>query len=204
MPRATTAACDVMPPCAVRTPFAWIRPWMSSGVVSQRTRITASPALPRSAARVGVEHDLAAGGARRGVQPAGRDLELGVRVEPRMEELVELRRVDPRDRLLPVDQPLAGHVDGALDRRRRRPLRRARLEEVEPSLLDRELDVLHVAVVALERRHRLEELVVRLGQPSAHLLERLRRADAGDDVLALSVDEVLAVRRPARRSTGRA
>ena len=50
MPRATTAACDVMPPCAVRTPFAWISPWMSSGVVSQRTRITGSPALPCSSA----------------------------------------------------------------------------------------------------------------------------------------------------------
>ena len=50
IPRATTAACDVIPPCAVRTPRAWIRPWMSSGVVSQRTRITSSPALPRASA----------------------------------------------------------------------------------------------------------------------------------------------------------
>ena len=43
MPRATTAACEVMPPCAVRMPCAAIIPWMSSGVVSQRTRITSSP-----------------------------------------------------------------------------------------------------------------------------------------------------------------
>ncbi len=50
MPRATTAACEVMPPCAVSTPLAWIIPWMSSGVVSQPTRMTASPALPRSSA----------------------------------------------------------------------------------------------------------------------------------------------------------
>ena len=50
IPRATTAACEVMPPCAVRMPFAWSRPWMSSGVVSQRTRITSSPAWPRSSA----------------------------------------------------------------------------------------------------------------------------------------------------------
>ena len=42
IPRATTAACEVMPPCAVSTPAASISPWMSSGVVSQRTRITAS------------------------------------------------------------------------------------------------------------------------------------------------------------------
>ena len=50
IPRATTAACEVMPPWAVRIPCAAIIPWMSSGVVSQRTRITASPAPPRWAA----------------------------------------------------------------------------------------------------------------------------------------------------------
>ena len=51
IPRATTAACEVIPPCAVRTPREWISPWMSSGVVSQRTRMTSSPALPFSSAR---------------------------------------------------------------------------------------------------------------------------------------------------------
>src|SRR6266550_4689238 len=49
MPRATTAACEVMPPCAVRIPCAAIMPWMSSGEVSQPTRITASVS-PRCAA----------------------------------------------------------------------------------------------------------------------------------------------------------
>ena len=43
--------------------------------------------------------------------------------------------------------------------------------------------------------------VVRLGQDLAHLLDRLRRADAGDDVLALRVDEELAV--DARLAGGR-
>ena len=142
---------------------------------------------------VGVEDDLAARGAGRRVEPARGDLELGALVEPRMEKLVELRRVDPRDRLFLVDQAFAGHVDGRLDRGGGGALRRARLQEVELALLDGELDVLHVAVVPLERRHRLEELVVRLGQVLAHLGERLRRADARDDVLALRVDEVLAV-----------
>ncbi len=115
---------------------------------------------------VGVEHDLPGRGAGRGVEALRGDLELGVRVEARMEELVELCRVDPGHRLVPLDQPFSGHVDGALDRGRRRPLRGARLQEVELPLLDGELDVLHVAVVALERAHRLEELVVRLRQPS--------------------------------------
>ena len=64
IPRATTAACDVMPPCAVSTPRAWMSPWMSSGVVSQRTRIDVLAGLAALLGRVGVEHDRAGGGAR--------------------------------------------------------------------------------------------------------------------------------------------
>ena len=77
---------------------------------------------------VGVEDDLAASGAGRGVEALRRDLELGVRVEARMQELVELARVDPGDGLFPLDQALRRHVDRALDRGRRRPLRGARLQ----------------------------------------------------------------------------
>ena len=50
MPRATTAACDVMPPSAVRMPRAACMPWMSSGEVSRRTRITSTPCAARSSA----------------------------------------------------------------------------------------------------------------------------------------------------------
>ena len=41
MPGATRAAWLVMPPRAVRMPRAACMPWMSSGLVSVRTRITA-------------------------------------------------------------------------------------------------------------------------------------------------------------------
>ncbi|MNY08035.1 hypothetical protein D3C86_1408640 [compost metagenome] len=50
MPRATTAAWLVMPPRLVSTPWAWIMPWMSSGQVSTRTRMTFSPSFPRRSA----------------------------------------------------------------------------------------------------------------------------------------------------------
>ena len=92
------------------------------------------------------------------------------------------------------DEPLLHHLERDPERRRGRPLRRAGLQDVELPLLDRELDVLHVAVVALQRVHRRLELGVRAGQDLFELLERLRRADAGDDVLALRVEEELAVR----------
>ena len=71
-------------------------------------------------------------------------------------------------------------------------------------VLDRELDVLHVAVVLLEAAHRLEQLRVRLRQQLAHALDRLGRADAGDDVLALRVLQELAVETAlARRGVAR-
>ena len=44
MPRATTAACEVLPPRLVRMPAAAIMPSRSSGFVSRRTRMTLSPA----------------------------------------------------------------------------------------------------------------------------------------------------------------
>ena len=50
MPRATTAACEVLPPRLVRTPCAAIMPARSSGLVSRRTRITCSPACAHSTA----------------------------------------------------------------------------------------------------------------------------------------------------------
>ncbi len=50
MPRATTAAWLVMPPRVVRMPWAACMPWMSSGLVSMRTRITASPLPARISA----------------------------------------------------------------------------------------------------------------------------------------------------------
>src|SRR5436853_419320 len=125
MPRATTAACDAWPPRAVRMPSATCMPWMSSGDVSTRTRITLRPAAAAS---------------------------------------------------------------------------------------DRELEVLHVAVVALEETRRLLELreaarhrllerrifarallladsLRRRPRDRRPLGELLRRANAGDDVLALRVAE---------------
>ena len=50
MPRATTAACEVMPPRVVTMPSAACMPWMSSGVVSTRTRIDLRPAWRKACA----------------------------------------------------------------------------------------------------------------------------------------------------------
>ena len=142
--------------------------------------------------RVGVEHDRARRGTRRRVQPRCRDVDLRSRVDHRVQQLVELVRVDARHRLLARDQPLVDHLDGDAQGGRGGALAGARLQEEERALLDRELDVLHLPVVRLEPPKRLDEAVERLRHPLAHRLDRLGRADAGDDVLALRVREELA------------
>ena len=160
----------------------------------------------------GREHDAAARGARRGREAAPDGLGALERhgVELRVEERVEVAGVDHEDGLLLGAHSLVHEVAGDLERGARRALAVARLEHVELLVLDRELHVLHVAVVLLERRADLLELLERLGHHLGHLRDRHRRADAGDDVLALGVHEelahelLLAARRVAREGDARA
>ncbi len=180
---------------------------VAHAVVVVRRRLPADEdhALPRRAAPLGggrVEDDLPRGRPRRGVQTGSDDVVVGVRVEHRVEQLLELARFDPRDRLLAGDQALVDHVHRGLERGRGRPLRRAGLEQVQRPLLDRELDVLHVAVVLLEPPVVSWSCVERLRQQLAHPRDRLGRPDPGDDVLALGVDEELAEEARPRRSRG--
>ena len=110
-----------------------------------------------------------------------------------MQQLVELGRVDAADRLRAGDQPLADHRDRRFDCRGGCALGRARLQEVQASVLDRELDVLDIAVVALQSLHRCDELLECLGHQLAQPRDRLRRADSRDDILSLGIQQELAV-----------
>ena len=58
----------------------------------------------------------------------------------------------------------------------------------------RELDVLHLLVVRLELLPDLEQLVVDLGHFVLEPADRFRRADSGNHVFALGVDQVVAVK----------
>ncbi len=119
-----------------------------------------------------------------------------------VQQLVERGGCDPVDRLLAADQPVLRHLDGDAERGGGGALARAGLQHVQRVLLDRELDVLHVAVVPLQRvaypqqlgiglrQHHLHRQLVR---PGAGLRHRLRGAYAGDHVLALGVHQILAV-----------
>ena len=61
-------------------------------------------------------------------------------------------------------------------------------------LLDRELGVLHVPVVALQRPQDLHSSAWASGIQSRQLGQVARRAHAGDDVLALRVEQEVAAR----------
>ena len=91
------------------------------------------------------------------------------------------------------DRALRDHVDGDLHGGRRGPLGRARLEHVQLAALDRELEVLDVAVVALQLLPDALELVVHRRHVALELADLGRRADARHHVLALGVGQVLAV-----------
>ena len=157
---------------------------MSSGVVSR---------LPTLLGGVCVEDDRAGCGSRRRIEAARGDLELRLGVDHRMQQLVELPGIDARDSLLAGDEPFVHHLRRRAERSGRRSLAGTGLEKIELALLDRELDVLNIAVVRLEPVERLDQLLERLGHRLAHPVDGLRRTDPGHDVLSLGVQEELAV-----------
>ena len=100
MPRATTAACEVMPPRVVKIPSAACMPWMSSGEVSTRTRMTLRPWLLSSSASSEENTISPLRRAGRGRQAGGEDLALGFGIDGRMQQLIERRGIDARHRFL--------------------------------------------------------------------------------------------------------
>ena len=92
-----------------------------------------------------------------------------------------------------ADHALVDHVGGDADGRGGGPLGGAGLEHVQAATLDRELQVLDVAVVLLELLADGHEVVVDLRPELAHLGDLDGRPDAGHDVLALRVGQELAL-----------
>ena len=142
---------------------------------------------------VGVEDGLADGRAGGGVHALRDQRALGLLVEAREHQLRELGTGHAAGRLVGVDQALVGHVPADPERRLRGALADAGLEHPELAALDGELDVAHVVVVLLQRRHDREQLVVRRLVDLLHVGQGDRVANAGDDVLALRVLQVVAV-----------
>ena len=107
MPRATTAAWLVMPPRAVRMPSAATMPWISSGLVSLRTRSTSWPSLFSRSASSAVKTISPVAAPGEAGRPRAIERARRIGIERRMQELVERGRLDAADRLLARDQAFA-------------------------------------------------------------------------------------------------
>ena len=194
MPRATSAAWDALPPSEVRIPRAAWKPATSSASVNGRTRMTSRPCAAAATASSAVNTTSPFAAPGDAATPRAKHLEARIGIEGRMQQRVQRAGVDRRERALGRQQTLVDGVDREADRGLRGALRAAGLQHVQAAALDGELDVLHVAVVGLERAQDAQQLRVGLRQVLGQLVQRARRAHAGDDVLALRVEQEVAAR----------
>ena len=110
-----------------------------------------------------------------------------------MQQLIQTVGIDSHYGRLLIDQPFADHLDCDPHGGGGRPLTAPRLEHVQRALFDGEFDVLDVFVMLLKPLANLDQLLVALGENAVELIDRLGRANAGNDVFALGVDQILAV-----------
>ena len=143
------------------------------------------------------EDDLAARGAGNGVDALddktffeGSDLG---RVDHREENAFDIGSLDPLDGLLFGDELFFDKINGNLECGDGASLAGAALQHVQLAFLDGELEVLHVLVMLLELLAHIEELLVSLWILFLEIRELDGSADTGDDILALGVDEIIAV-----------
>ena len=154
---------------------------------------------------IGIEHHRSAGRAGRCRQAARDDVPVGIRVQRRVQQLIQRRRFNPGHRGAAVDQAFIRHVHGNLHRRRRRALAATGLQHPQLAALHGEFDVLHVLVVIFQPLADRIEFAVNLGHDLFHRRQGrsglflaangqpLRRANTGNDILALGIDEVFPV-----------
>ena len=202
MPTATTAACEVRPPREVTMPSAAYMPATSSGDVSARTRITGLPSLASSTARSGSNTACPTAPPGEAGRPRARRRPLATarsRSSGSSAGRKSLRSSHGGTRSSEVSRSMTCSRTRSTATRtaaRGRPLARARLQEIELALLDGELDVLHVLVMALEAAGDGQQLVVDRGHPALEVVDVLRGADARHHVLALGVGQELGVEVP--------
>ena len=122
-----------------------------------------------------------------------------------MQQLIERGGLHTQNRFLTRDQAFVGHVDCDFQRGLCGALAVARLQHPQLAALDGEFEILHVAVMRLQQVRDAREFLVDLGERGFHrgfvrlrrdprdFRDVLRRANARHNVLALRVDQELAV-----------
>ena len=109
-----------------------------------------------------------------------------------MQQLIQALCLDAHDCLRRRNLALIDQIAGNLDCRVCGALAVAGLEEVQLALLNGELHILHIAIMVFQLVRDFHKLCIALRQVLRKAGDRLRGADACDDVLALCVNEVLA------------
>ena len=143
---------------------------------------------------LGAEHNAAAGRSRRSSQALADGLSGLQRggVELGMQQGVELLGLHAQHGFTLGDDALVHQVAGDLQGSLGGTLAVTGLQHEQLAVLDGELHILHIAVVALQTVGDSDELVVNVGHLLMQLADWGRSTDAGDDVLALGIDQVLA------------
>ena len=114
-------------------------------------------------------------------------------IEHRVQQLIELLRLHAADGFLLADQAFGYHLYGNANSGGTGTLSVAGLQHVQGAVFDGEFEVLHVAVMFFQARSDLSQLLVGLGHDLFEIGNRLRSTNAGDDVLALRVDQKFAI-----------
>ena len=190
MPRATTAACDVLPPWLVRMPRAAIIPGRSSGVVSLRTSTVGPVAATAASLLSTIAPTAAPGDAGTPVTITGSSPDGANAGNMSWDSWAPVTRAQG---LVEVDEALVDELAGDDERGGRRALAHPGLQHPELAALDGELDVAQVAVVLLERAQVVPQLVEAVLVAPFEVGQGQGVVPAGDDVLALGVRQVVAV-----------
>ena len=142
---------------------------------------------------VGVKGHGTGGTAWRGGQALCHRVDTVGRVEHGVQQLFQFLGIDAQQRLVTGYQAFCDHFHRGAHPRRGVHLAVAGLQAVERAFLDGVFKVLYFAVMRFQAVAQVDQLPVHLRHFLFHLLHRLRGANAGNHVLALGIDQVLAV-----------
>ncbi len=146
-------------------------------------------------ALIGIEDN----GAGSGTRGSGKAFDNGVMglevggVKGRVEQVVELLRLNAEDSLFLVDQAFVNEVAGDLQSGASGAFAVAGLEEVEFAFFDGVLHILHIVEVVFHAFDGGKELFINFRHPLLELFDMKRGADASNDVFALGVGEEFSV-----------
>ena len=131
-------------------------------------------------------------------------------IDHRIEEALDIFWLDAQDGFFLSDESFVSHVDRNAERGSGRAFARARLQHVQLAVLDRELHILHVAIVLLKFHSNFLELPINLGHGFLHFAQGHGSPNAGHHIFTLSVHQVVAIEdflagtRVARKTNARA